>query len=310
VSEKSLRQQKPAQLLRILGGMVLLLATACTGRTATPPEEVPPEDPFPPWNTGSSEPISRSGVVLLRTSSMPILERLSPVATRLGLGEATSGPIEGRAHARDEFRWYEFDGGPSGGVNAVVRRMNRSVRAAPFLENSVLSATPEQLSASSDTLMVWFSNSKGTLVHDDELTSRLLAAMAASTDATAVKLAHSRVFYGAEMFVAHVAASLPGELPVQVCVDLTFAEIDSKHRSVLSHGMARYGREELLVTTEGDDTEVAVQFAWTLSAAALSDPNRTFLDGSTVEGPSGEPIAVRRVPHPERKGADVIRLDL
>jgi hypothetical protein len=74
--------------------------------------------------------------------------------------------------------------------------------------------------------------------------------------------------------------------------------------------MARYGRDELLVTTEGDDTDVAVQFAWTFSAAALSDPDRTFLDGSTVEGPSGEPIAVRRVPHPERKGADVIRLDL
>jgi hypothetical protein len=35
------------------------------------------------------------------------------------------------------------------------------------------------------------------------------------------------------------------------------------HPSVLSRGLARYGREELLVTADGDDTEVAVQFVWT-----------------------------------------------
>jgi hypothetical protein len=295
--------------LDIVGVILLLLATACAGRTAAPPAEGPPEDDFPAWPTAPSEPISRSGNVLLRTSGLPSTEQLSPVATRLGFGEVTSGLIENPARFRGESRWYEFDEGPNGGLSAAVHRMSRRHPGIPSPDNSVFSATQEQFRASIDTLIVSLRDATGRLLRDDELTARLLAAIAASTDATAVKLAHSRVFYDAEMFVDHVAATAPGTLPVQVCIDLTFEEIDDKSHSVLSHGMARYGREELLITTEGEVAEVAVQFAWSLAAAALSGPKRTPY-GSTVEGPSGERIAVRRVPHPHLGGTDVIRLDL
>lgn len=144
-----------------------------------------------------------------------------------------------------------------------------------------------------------------------ELTMTLLtAAVLRATDAIGGMLKSGVGFHGAAVFteLAELAAEY-GDLPPQLAVDVTYAAEPDERMSLLTHGMRRRGREEILVTCSRAGSG-ADEFLYAIAGWLLEEPAKRLPNGHTVGRDEGEKVTVRRVANPSGEAFEVIRLDL
>lgn len=118
------------------------------------------------------------------------------------------------------------------------------------------------------------------------------------------------MFHRPELFDAEARQGFEtGELPVLISIDVTSARESETHLSLLTHGMVRFGREDLYVTApiEGSD---CVGFTFDIMMWLISEPDYQLPTGDTVGRTADEKVKVQRVSNPTGEGPDVIRLDL
>jgi hypothetical protein len=142
----------------------------------------------------------------------------------------------------------------------------------------------------------------------DTMLAQLTAAIVRSSPAIAAMLGQGACFHRADFFT-DVVESDPAELPTLVCVDITRAPEPNDRMSFLTHGLARYGREEFYVTAS-QRGKGALDFLLSLVQWMLGDPNKHLPTGDTVGRNAEERIVVQRVASPLGEGPQVIRLEL
>lgn len=142
---------------------------------------------------------------------------------------------------------------------------------------------------------------------EDIMLARLTTAVVRSSPAVAAMLGHGICFHRAEFFAETVEAE--EGLPLLVCVDITRAPEPDGRMSMLTHGLARHGREEFFVTAS-QRGKGALDFLISMSRWMLTDPSKMLPTGDTVGRSAAEKLVVQRVPDPRGEGPHVIRLDL
>lgn len=147
----------------------------------------------------------------------------------------------------------------------------------------------------------------GDVRERDGTMARLVAAVLESSPAIAGMLGHGVTFIEKETFLQAVRDA--ETLPIEACVDLTVAGEGPRRASLLTHGMQRYGREEIYVTAARDQASEALNFIWGIADWLLSSDEK-LPTGDTVGRTAEEKVKVQRVPNPTGEGPQVIRLDL
>lgn len=143
----------------------------------------------------------------------------------------------------------------------------------------------------------------------DLVMAQFTAAVVKATAGVAAMLAHGVVWHRGELYHELVGVgATEGELPVELAVDVTAGAEDHARCSFLTHGLARYGREELYVTCPRDGTG-AVGFVFDIARWILSD-DPPLPTGNTIGRSIEERLVVMRVPNPTGTGPSVIRVDL
>jgi hypothetical protein len=131
-------------------------------------------------------------------------------------------------------------------------------------------------------------------------------------DAVGAMLGHGLAFHRPGVFTdaAKLAADEREPLPVEVAVDVTALQESPTRMSFLTHGLRRYGRDELYVTCPIEGTG-ALGFVISISRWLLAEPEAALPTGDTVGRTADEKVLVQRVTDPSGHGGpDVIRLDL
>jgi hypothetical protein len=138
----------------------------------------------------------------------------------------------------------------------------------------------------------------------------LTAAVLRTTDCVGVMLKTGIGWHRAEVFadLAELGAEY-GELPPQLSLDVSVARESNDRMSLLTHGMRRHGREEILVTC-AQAGEGAPDFLYSIAGWLLEEPGQELPTGDTVGRDENEKVKVQRVPNPSGEPGDVIRLDL
>lgn len=174
-----------------------------------------------------------------------------------------------------------------------------------------LSPSPDELSRSGAHFIVTALGLQGD-VDDKDLQMAALTAVLVQAHGGAVgaMLAHHATFLKAGLFRDFAALAVEdGQLPVELAVSITAAGEPSNRMSFLTHGLARYGREELYVTCPVTGRG-ALDFVLSMARWLYTDRSKRLPTGDTVGRTATEKIVVQRVPSPMGSGPDVIRLDL
>ena len=147
----------------------------------------------------------------------------------------------------------------------------------------VTSPPPEEIAASSAHLIVGTVGLTGDERARDTVLAQLTAAVLDCVDAVGAQLGHGVTFHRAGIFAgaAKLAADQQEQLPVEVAVDVTAAQESASRMSFLTHGLVRYGREELFVTCEIEG-KGALSFVYDLARWLLAQPSGYPPTGDTV----------------------------
>jgi hypothetical protein len=172
------------------------------------------------------------------------------------------------------------------------------------------SPTREEASAAPGHVIVTALGLEGSARARDTRMAALTAAVIDSTSAIGAMLGHGVMFHRAALFSEMAALGVEeGELPAEIAIDVSGAPEGPERMSFLTHGMVRYGREELYVTCP-QRGRGALGFVLTMARWLLTDLDKQLPTGDTVGRTEDEKIVIRRVPHPAGEGPAVIRLDL
>jgi hypothetical protein len=236
--------------------------------------------------------------VLLERAEYPDPEELQRAASELGLtvrpeALAAEGPVT-----------YDI----AGAGTLLIMLMEVPHPDAAQMARGLASPEPAELERMTAHYVVTALGLPGDPPVRDALMATLTAAVVRASPSIAAMLGHGVVFHKAAFF-ADVVASAEGELPTLVCVDVTMASEPDDRMSFLTHGMARYGREEFFVTAS-QHGKGALDFLLGLVRWLLADPDKHLPTGETVGRSAEERVLIQRVPSPMGEGPEVIRLDL
>jgi hypothetical protein len=237
--------------------------------------------------------------VLLRQPAQPDPVAIVTAAAELGLALT---PGEGK----DEVVELLVEGGG----HLFVMMVPVPHPDAPKMPVGPLSPTMEEMEAASAHCIVTVMGVEGDERTRDRIVAILTGAVIRTLPAVAAMLGHGVLFQRADLFAdfARLAAE-EGELPLEICVDVTAAPEDDERMSFLTHGMTRYGGEEIYVTCPVQG-EGALDYIFTIARWMFYDPDVSLPTGDTVGRTEEEKITVQRVPSPTGEGPEVIRLDL
>ena len=182
---------------------------------------------------------------------------------------------------------------------------------APGMPQGPTSPSAEEIAASpAHAIVTLMGGSEGDPQERDVLLARVTAAAIAGLPAIGAMLGHGVLMHRADVFEGIVQHAVgEGALPVEVLVDVTAARESDERMSFLTHGLARYGREEFYVTCPVAGSG-ALGFVYQMSAWMLLDPAKQLPTGDTLGRTAEERIEIQRVPSPTGQGDLVIRLDL
>ncbi len=181
---------------------------------------------------------------------------------------------------------------------------------AQTMARGPLSPDAQAIAASPAHLIVTVSGPDGDAQVRDGVLLRALAAAIAGGDAIAAMVGHGVVFHKAEVLSELVAAAAEDDqLPCEVAIDVTAARESDTRMSFLTHGMARYGREDFYVTCPIRG-KGALDFVYGMVRWMLTDPDKQLPTGDTVGRSAEERLVIHRVASPIDASVQVIRLDL
>jgi hypothetical protein len=243
------------------------------------------------------------GFVLLKRADPPQMAALTAQSEHLGLGAAEAEPID---PAAEGVRLYSF----GLGVQALIALIPAPHPDARSLCTGILSPDIDEATRAPAHLIVTVLEPQGSLAERDAISCRVLAAVSAATDACATMLGHGTMLYRSDFFGEVVASAGPGELPLEVCIDITITHEPGERVSLLTHGLQRYDCEEFLVAAKADAAEDAMDFTWGMARWVISDPDRALPTGDTVGRTADEQITIERVDSPSGDGSTVVRLEL
>ncbi len=150
----------------------------------------------------------------------------------------------------------------------------------------------------------------GDTAHRDRTMAALTAAVIAGVEPVGAMLGHGVLFHHPEVFAElAIAYASAGELPIEICVDVTAAHEPGGRMSFLTHGMQRYGHEEFYITAPVKG-QGALDFTLSMMRWMITDPTANLPTGDTVGRTAEEKILVQRTPNPTGEGPEVIHLDL
>ena len=149
----------------------------------------------------------------------------------------------------------------------------------------------------------------------DALVSRLTCALIQATPGTvAAKLEHGVMFHRAEVFVRTVQSEQPGALPLGICVDLTVAQQGGDQPeplvTFLTHGMPRYGRQDIYITSPRSRAPEALELAALMVRSLYNSAPDAHATGQLVGPTTNTRLELKRQPSPINPSATVVRLDM
>lgn len=242
--------------------------------------------------------------VVLKQPVQPRADAIAAGAAALGLaltpvpaggGEDAEGPVELRL---------------DGGAHLFVMMVAAPHPDAPRMPVGPLSPAMEQLEAAGAHCIVTATGLEGDARERDHVMALITGAVIGATPAVGAMLGHGVLFQRADLFAdfARLAAE-EGALPMELGVDITAAPEDDERMSFLTHGMTRYGGEEIYVTCHVQG-QGALDFILSIARWMFHDPDASLPTGDTVGRTEEEKVTVQRVPSPTGAGPEVIRLDL
>jgi hypothetical protein len=196
----------------------------------------------------------------------------------------------------------------AGGGNLMVMLIEAPHPDAPKMADGLASPSADDLARVRAHYIIAMMGGPETPREQDTMLAQLTAATVRASPAIGAMLGHGRCFHRADFFT-QVVESDAATLPMLVCIDVTRAPEPNDRMSFLTHGLARYGREEFFVTASLQG-KGALDFLLSMAGWMLDDPSKQLPTGDTVGRTAEERITVQRVPNPTGEGPPVIRLDL
>jgi hypothetical protein len=210
-----------------------------------------------------------------------------------------------RSTSKTDPMTFEMDGG-----TLMVMMIDAPHPDVPHMAIGPTSPTVDEMKAAPAHCIVTALGLEGTPRERDTKMAALAGAIIRPTKAIAAMLGHGAIFHKGELYAEMAALGAEeGALPCEIAVDVTAALEDGERMSFLTHGMERYGREELFVTCPVRG-KGALDFVFMMTRWLLTDLEKTLPTGDTVGRSAKEKILIQRVPNPTGKGPEVIRLDL
>lgn len=144
----------------------------------------------------------------------------------------------------------------------------------------------------------------------DHLMLRSTNAVAQASGAVAAMLGHGVYFHAVQAFRGlTVLHSELGRLPYPIVINVTSGQ-DAKGRlTLLSHGLARYGRMDLLVGCTSD-MDASTSFIWHMIEWLMMDKLHRLVPGTLVPADDGTEQVARAVPNPLADGSTVVYIEL
>lgn len=170
-------------------------------------------------------------------------------------------------------------------------------------------ADPEELKATQGHVIVTALGLNGDEATRDCEIAVFTAVVMKTTDPVGAMLGHNTHFHKAEVFEQLVLSNVAeGRPPLPVLVSVTVAGDGSGRMSFLSHGMERYGNEDLYVTCSVEGTG-AVPFVYDMMSWFF-ELDEELPTGDTIGRDEDEHLTIQRVPSPADADRIVMRLDL
>ena len=239
------------------------------------------------------------GFVLTRSDCMPDPQRVIEHARSLG--------EELRLVSGDEAT-LSFDVASGGGLFVTFIPVPHPETAST--PRSVLTPTVEDLLTAGAHFIVAVTDRPGSPRDLDAALVRLAAAVVRSTSAVAVVPWPGVGFLDAGAFVDMAMEAVDGaSIPTALDIAIEVRATDRERVVLLTRGMVRPGREELLVTTRGAPGD-AIEFAFAIGGWLLDDPRVRIPTGDTVGRSATERVRVQRTKHPDDPSTTVVQLDL
>jgi hypothetical protein len=197
---------------------------------------------------------------------------------------------------------------PGGGF-VVITAIAAAHPDAPRLPVMPTSPPADEVAKAPAHAILVVGGAPGSTREVDALVVRLTGALLRTTPAIAAMLGHGVGLHKASVFLDMARALDEGDVPIELSVDLTAAVAPGGRASVLSHGLARYGREELLVTADRADLSEAYELGRRL-VRWLGTTDEVPATGDTIGRGEARGLVVKRGKSPTGDGTTVIRIDL
>jgi|GEM_PF-2279526 len=182
---------------------------------------------------------------------------------------------------------------------------------ATTMRRDAASPLPEEIAAAKAHIMVGAVNLDRLAGADQEAIDRAMlratCATVKTTDAVAVMLGQGIYFHRPEVFVGLTLINDEWDrLPPTIVVNVTEGQNTDGRPTLLTHGLERYGRSELLVGCTSDRT-ASREFVESIIEWLMLEPTRQLEPGQVVPGQS---ITVGSVASPLGNGTTVGYLEL
>ena len=144
----------------------------------------------------------------------------------------------------------------------------------------------------------------------DRLMLRVTCAVISSTEAVAAMLGRGVYFHDAQVFAAlTVMYGEQGRVPDPIVINVTPGQSPLGRLTLLTIGLARYGRMELLVGCT-DDMASSTTFIWQMIEWLMADELNRLVPGTLVPDADGTEQVARGVPSPLGDGSTVVFIEL
>jgi hypothetical protein len=227
--------------------------------------------------------------VLLREAVLPDADELCAVARSVGLPLGDEAP-----EVKDETLVIALEGEGS----LLISLMNAPHPDAAEMPPGLTSPPPEEIEEQVAHYIVVLVGVEGEPLELDLLACRALSSVVRSSPAIAAMFGRGAVFHAAELFEAVDDEISIEQPPIELLIDMTVADEGNGRLSILTHGMPRYGRENLLVHAPHAQGQDAAELGFQLISWLLLDPSKEFPTGDTVGRTAREKHRIDRGPNP------------
>ena len=314
-SRQSFAQRQLRWLATISLGIALGTGAGCDARTSNVSTETPgkalqaegaegadgADGATSTRNAPAEEPI-QMGFIVAAMEVLPAPETVVAAANELGLTGLAHEPMD------NESFMLSFSH-PLGSF--IVTLMPAPLPGGTGMPSGIFSPQKDEVAAISQHLIVVLTGSGGDVRARDLAAAKFMAAVATSVDALGASFGHGAALTRTDVLVAAVKDAGESGVVIPVGVDITLA-LESKTRaSLLTHGMQRYGREELYILVPAEDKRILDAFTFAIDISTwMLNVDTVFKDGETLGRSEEERILIERVPNPTGSPDRVIRLAL